>query len=517
MEKKIVVKNTCIMIYGYEKCEDLSLEYSLSGYNIRDGYYPFGYYYDEENKILYIPRGLDIKSLENKFKCKAIIDRNYYKYDKIDDVLIKYQPRDEVQRQSLAFLTGQYPYVKNKTQSQLGLYLNTGKGKTYASITSIAILGVKSIIITYAIGWLHQWKKCFLDYTNMKDDEVYIINGSSSIHRLLKYGSSKYKTFLISHATIKSFGDTYGWDKLSQFIESLRVGIAVFDEAHLNFTNMMQFSFNTNIWKTFYVTATPARSDHSENLVYANAFRNVPGIELFDDEEDPHTEYIALKFHSNPELQDYKKFRGRGFGFDRNNYINYLTRNPNYYKMLRIIVDISCKLKGKSLYYIGTNEAIMDTKRWIEKYCPWLIGNIGVYTSIVPKEQKVKQLDKKIILSTTKSAGAATDIKGLELTVVLNEPFKSPVIARQTLGRTRDADTRYIELVDCAVNQVMKFHRSKQNIFAKYATNMKEIDMCKENIVNARLEKIKERIQRESNALIFMDYDEYNMVEDDME
>ena len=51
------------------------------------------------------------------------------------------------------------------------------------------------------------------------------------------------------------------------------------------------------------------------------------------------------------------------------------------------------------------------------------------------------ELDKRIILSTVKSCGAAVDIKGLKLTILLAEPFKSEVQTIQTFGRTRDKDT----------------------------------------------------------------------------
>ena len=73
---------------------------------------------------------------------------------------------------------------------------------------------------------------------------------------------------------------------------------------------------------------------------------------------------------------------------------------------------------------------------------------IGIYTSIIPDSEKEDQLNKRIILSTTKSCGSAMDIHGLKVTVVLAEPFRSEVLARQTLGRTRDDNTYYIDCVD---------------------------------------------------------------------
>ena len=59
-----------------------------------------------------------------------------------------------------------------------------------------------------------------------------------------------------------------------------------------------------------------------------------------------------------------------------------------------------------------------------------------------------KEKKKKLLLTTTKSAGLGEHIPGLKMTIVLAEPFKSEILARQTLGRCRDKNTTYIEVVD---------------------------------------------------------------------
>ena len=102
---------------------------------------------------------------------------------------------------------------------------------------------------------------------------------------------------------------------------------------------------------------------------------------------------------------------------------------------------MAIKKPGKHLFYIGTNEAILYIRDWIYQNFPELVGQVGIYTSIIPPQYKQEQLNRKIILSTTKSAGAAMDIKGLAEVVNLAEPFKSRVLAQQTLGRTRSDNT----------------------------------------------------------------------------
>jgi hypothetical protein len=110
---------------------------------------------------------------------------------------------------------------------------------------------------------------------------------------------------------------------------------------------------------------------------------------------------------------------------------------------------------------------------------------------------KKAQLDKKIILSTTKSCGAASDIKGLAKTIVLAEPFKSEVLARQTLGRTRDRDTMYIECVDEGFSHIKRYYNQKKPIFDKYATESSHMRLSDND-----LKKRAHELEKARNALI---------------
>lgn len=134
---------------------------------------------------------------------------------------------------------------------------------------------------------------------------------------------------------------------------------------------------------------------------------------------------------------------------------------------------------------------------------------MGIFTSTYTQAEKQVALSKTIILSTTKSAGAALDIRGLKATFVLNEPFKSEVLARQTLGRTRNDDTDYIEFVDTGFTSTRQYYRAKKPIFKKYASDCKEIQLDFNTLNNKaeELELIRENVkaQYEANRM-FIDY-----------
>lgn len=490
---KIVIKHSSIEINNYD-LGDSKLEGIFSIYDKRTfSYYPKGIEYDEENRRLIVPRGIDIYYLENLFGETAVVDKKCDPFDKVSPMKIKYLPRDDIQKEALRFMLGEsVDYRRNKECSQLSVNLNTGRGKTYCSIATAAYMGLRSAIITSSLNWLEQWRDCILDYTDTKEKEIYMLTGSASIFRLLKKDISQYKYILISHATLKSYAEKHGYDKLTELFQYMRIGIKFYDESHLHFDNMCMIDFHTNTYKTYYVTATPKRSNEDEDRIFQLYFKNVPGITLFDEENDPHTNYIAIRYNSNPTPQEIS-FCKNQYGLDRNKYTNLIVTKPNFYNILHIILSIALKSQGKTLIYIGTNQAISVVYEWITTNYPELINNVGIYTSVVVANKEA-QLDKKIILSTTKSCGAAMDINNLENTVVLAEPFKSEVLARQTLGRTRAANTKYIEIVDTGFHFIKKYYEYKKPIFEKYACSCSQITLKQDELIMRANKIVEERM-----------------------
>ena len=501
---KIVIYRTHIEINDYNLGDCPQIERTFSIYDMTyHKLFPKGMLYDEERKILMLPRGIDIGFIERLFQVEPVIDSSIDPVGDIGQVMLKYKPRDEIQQEAIRFMLSIDKYSRNKNHTMLSVNLNTGKGKTYCAIATASYLGFRSAVITDSIGWLEQWRKFFVEYTDIKDDEIYLISGAPSLMKLFNRDINKYKVILSTHSTLKSIGDSQGWDKISEFFKYCQIGIKFFDEAHLNFDNMFQIDCYTNTFITYYLTATPGRSDRNENTIYGYYFKNVPSIDLYDSENDPHTKYAAIKFNSNPSPVEASECKNN-YGLNRIKYTDYLVHNDNFHSLLYILVDMALKKPGKHLFYIGTNDAILYVRDWIYENFPELVGQIGVYTSITPSDKKKDELEKKIILSTTKSAGAAMDIKGLAETVNLAEPFKSRVLAQQTFGRTRNENTLYKDIVDIGFYYTKKFYEHKKPVFSKYATECVEINMKKDDI-ETRCKKIKESREGLINAFSFYD------------
>jgi superfamily II DNA or RNA helicase len=496
--ERIIVTNTAIIVQDYElhSCEELERVFSKwDGVTHKLSYMCF--HYDEENKRLYLPAGMDLwfvrKCLNERYYTR--IEHDPFEY--LGNVKMKFPPRDNDQVEALKFMCGIEEYQDNIHKPQLLLSLATGIGKTYCSIATMCFFGIKSIVITNSNSLLSQWEGEILKYTNISEKEIVRISGSDYCNMILNGSSNKAnngKVYLCSHGTLRSFGERYGWDKVHELFIKLKIGLKFYDECHMTYENMMLIDYFSNTYKTYYVSATPGRSDYRENRIFQISLKNVPMIDLFDENKNPHTNYVAIKWNSHPSAMQISYCKHRIYKFDRNKYVDYVTRKPEFYDMLRVIMDMvksATKNGGVVLMYIGTNEGILRVYKWIADNYREYIGDIGVFTSLVDKETKLKEKKKKILLSTTKSAGLGEHINNLKMTVVLAEIFKSDILARQTLGRTRDDNTLYVELVDLGFIYTKKFYYAKQATFNKYAKDVSDITIDSYEL-NRRAEIIKE-------------------------
>ena len=480
-EDRIKVTNTAIIVENYGFHDNPTLEKPFQIFDpVTHKINYQGLYYDKDNRRLYMPAGIDLWWVKSALNEKYYTRINHVPYKKMDrQIGIKYRPKDERQEEALRFMCGVSEYERNGDLYQLSVNLNTGAGKSYCSIATMAFYSINTMIITGSNSLLSQWESEILKYSTIRREEIVRISGSDYCNMILLGSSGKAangKVFLCSHGTLRSFGERYGMDKISKLFEVLGIGLKFYDEAHTNYYNMCMIDFFTNVYKTYYVTATPGRSNWKENQIFQISLKNVPAIDLFDESLN-HTSYIAIKWNSNPSAMAISACKSRIYGMDRNKYINYVTNKKEFYDMLTIIMEMvntATSKGGKVLMYIGTNEGILRVYYWIAHNYPQYLGRIGIFTSIVSKEDKLIEKQKTLLLSTTKSAGLGEHIEGLKMTILLAEPFKSEILARQTLGRTRNDNTLYIELVDMGFLYCRKFYQAKLPVFNKYAKDVSD-------------------------------------------
>lgn len=472
---KIEVYYSHIKINNYTQGDCPRLENYFRLYDeVRHTSYYNHIIFDRVNNALFIPRGVDVFLVEQLLNSRAeyIIRPDEYLIN--TEIRMKYAPRDDKQKTTLKFITGTDEFHNYKNASQYLISLSTGSGKTYVATAYFAITGLKPMVCSYNLS--DQWRERIKEYSDIKDREIYTIQGADSIRYLMSKSreelNSKYKVYLATHGTISSLFNTAGMDAVHNLFIHLGIGVKVIDEAHKNFENTCKIDYSSNTLKTIYLTASPARGDERENRIFGLYFKNVPKIDLFG-EEDKHTKYIALRYSSNPTLFEMDSCMTNR-GFSRTNYANYIVTKPNFYYMLHIIFDLISRFEGKKLFYVSSNEAIMAIYNYIHNDMTlrhyW--GKVGIYTSINPN--KMSALDCEIILTTSQSAGEGRDIPGLICAVNLSDPTKSEPLVIQKFGRIR-LNGYFIDLIDEGFKTLNKYYYNNLKLYNKYAVSSNDI------------------------------------------
>jgi len=475
--RKIVVYNNKVVVNNYSYGDFPGLDSSFEVFDpITHTYKTIAAEYDRKAMTLTLPRGMDIPYLEKMLGYNAFYDNSYIQpKNNINQILVKYPPKDTKQSEAISFLSGTGNYKFTKTYGQLFLALDTGAGKTYLGIVYTALLNLKTIIITTSNQWLSQWRTRFIEHTNILSSEIHSINGSMDINNLLEKPDTvydKYKVYTVTHATLLSYANAYGWGSIDTLFRKLGIGLKIIDEAHLNFDNIYHIDYASSVYRTLYLTATPVRGEYNENRIYQIYFKNIPMLDLFDPDNDPHTHYISLRYKSNMSLSDINRCQSI-HGFNKQTYCDLLMYYENFDFISRIVMDMIYKIPGRKMLFFATNNAIVFFYKWLIYNFPEIQNDIGIFTSI--NSDKQSALQKTYILTTSKSAGAAVDIPELMVCVNMAEPTKSPPQNKQRFGRTRAYNSYYIDVVDVSLKVISNYYKASYAMFEKYAIDIKDV------------------------------------------
>lgn len=468
-DKQIRVYHTHIEVYPYKLGENEHVEKMLSVWLDADHRYePIGFYV--YNDVLYVPRGFSIFVLQKEFNARAFINRSSDKYEKTKIYSMLFPPKNKIQEESIDFLTGSNEFSSASKYSQQALILDTGDGKTYATVSAIVKMRMRAIIITHQDKIKMQWINTFLEKTNIPSDELCNISGSEVITDIITGEFDNKSFYFVNHQTLQSYGRQHGWDSIKELFTKIRVGIKVFDEAHLSFKNLLRIDFFSNTKKTFYLTANFDRSDPKESRLFRMSFSSVYKFgeqTKFYEEKRKHIIYVPVLYRSNPsytQLQSVLTMRG----FSVSKFFKYAFHEDCNETMLSVFFDtfeIANRLEGRMLITLPTIEDTYKLENLIEKKYPNLQKTIGTINSKNKKEYNynIKE-NADIIISTIRSSGTGSDIVGLRSVINL-EPFNSKIITNQLAGRLReyakDKNTYFFDLVDIAFPSCENQYKSK--------------------------------------------------------
>lgn len=449
--------NTHMEISPYEYGDFPIIESKFTAFDkMKQETYPCGYII--ENSTLYLPRGAPVEFIESVIETKAEYvseDDPRHPMNGFTDIIV--EPRNEIQRQAIDFLTQDKP--------QLAFLGKTGFGKTFCTSYALTKVAEKTMIIVPMGVIRNQWLTTLLTQFRYREDRVMVLT-PTVMDRLADGMIDDADVYITSHSSLYSYMLRHGGYGLHQLFRKLKIGVKIFDEAHKYFDNLLLIDFFTNTHRTWYLTATFGQSDKTRNECYLRAFSLVSrfGAEESKKVMPPHVIYHTRSIFSHPTSKQ-KSVMMAYPGFTAARYGKYAffedSNGTAYREILNILAECS-KLEGKTMIFVPLIEAADKVYEMLKKDVP--DKTIGIYHSKTPRDEKEEAESKDIIISTIKSSGTGRDVKGLRF-VICCEPFASKIVAEQTLGRLRPLptgeDCHYFDIVDRDIPPCNWWHRAR--------------------------------------------------------
>lgn len=375
-------------------------------------------------------------------------------------------------------------YLTNKDAGPLrGLGLQTGVGKTVAFIWALQKLGRRSM--TTMTSRLEQWVKEMHAYTNLEEDDIYVIAGVGSLTKLFSQIDKqlKPKVILASTKTIRlylEYGPTYQHlPHPSKMCEELGIGIIGTDEYHEHFYTNFLIGLILNPKLFIPITATFIAND--------------PYVKnIFEQFVPKHVQFVGGEYDRFVNVTAYQYTSG-GFAIKPFHYMS-----PQGYsqvmfekfllgrgrKVLDSLVDdaiipiiknhyISLAEPGERFLFLCATRNLCDHLEGIFKRV-FKDKKISTFYSGMP----VSVLERyDMILSTPGSAGTGRDIKNLR-TCFAFESSGSETRNLQFIGRLRGPPSmmntpEYVYLSFSSIPQHVKYHTARAMLYGSRALSFR--------------------------------------------
>lgn len=328
-------------------------------------------------------------------------------------------------------------FLVNSDKPIRPLSQQTGDGKTYCAIKAAVRLDRKAFVLTS--GLTAQWKKSFVQFTDIDPDEVYLLQGFKSIADLIQ-SDFRPKVLIGSTQTIRAYcqrEEAYAaLPPIHQFLEAFGIGVKIVDECHMNFFANTQIDLQCQVPVNIYLSATYLRTDACGLRIFNTIF---PKSERYG--EGNYKKYVNISFYSYDvgyiaEDKDIHTMKG----YSHNLYESKMLVDRDTRKEFGQVVAQLVRNHFLTLRSPGQKMLIlMNTIRGVEM----LMGELAThFPELTIKEYIHGSPDTHlgegvdIIVSTPKSCGTGRDIKNLR-TCLLTVSMSSEVQTKQILGRLR--------------------------------------------------------------------------------
>lgn len=462
----IIVRNVKEDSHEYKKAI-----YDFSLYDSVLHKYTFSVF-SKNNNDLYFPASLTLERVQSAFpKEEVSVSFSNTAKAKTMNYIMVHQPKNELQREAIQFLL---KMRKDPNTHQRFLSLETGSGKTYVSINVISQLKKRAMIIVDTIDLAEQWKREFLNHTNLQDADIVILSGQDSVDE--QYQCQTGKIYIAIHRTLGNMLNN-DINSVNSLMNKLGIGIRVFDESHVNFGNICKINSFSNVEYTIYLTATPNRTNFLDNSLYAKVFSSVPYFNGKNIESEKYHTVILCNMDTHPGIDD-KIYVKTKYGFSQSRWADYVLEKGYEFlleSLSNIFKTFTLVERGKkTAIMLPTIKLINKVKTDLQIMYPNL--DIGVFTGAVPKGKREEQLNKKVFITDEKIFGKGADVKDLE--VLINYvPIGNIINTEQIIGRLRNREgysSILIDVTDIGFDPCIKQSKIRKRYYKKKAKKIIE-------------------------------------------
>lgn len=483
---QIIFRHGHIAITNYHMGDNMAFEKSLSVWDkINFKYIMKGGYYVEALHEFRIGRGYDTRLLSKFFgnNIPVRVDNDAYPADKVDIKLLQ-PPRDDFQKVAITFMANQGQYRSNARFTQQMIDMPTGSGKLYCGIASSAFLSARTVIIVPFSKLLTQWRDGYLEFTDLKEDEIMIVQGKKACKKIIDGECEKVKVFIFMVDTIYSFVKSEGALEAIEMFRATKAYTKIIDEAHKDMKSIAMIDALCNFRMNYYMSASPGRSDNKENWIYKNLYINVPKFgSKFMTQEEKHINVMIKKYQFVPDMRAINRMVRPNVGMNSKLYEKELVSTPynertnNLKDAIVVMLNWSKKLvlkENKIMLMCGTIDMIHYLSEIAETVFP---GEVGEYYGSLTKDKKEKALEKKVIVATSSSLGTGANIPGLQHIYNVST-YANWIDATQLPGRGRklnNAQVVYCEFVNYGFRKTISQYERRKSVLLKVSKSGKII------------------------------------------
>ena len=366
------------------------------------------------------------------------------------------KPRSSLQAELLDFLGGKAEFANTKDKPRKAMFVDTGEGKTFITISHICDEGHRAAIICPDDRAITTWLEEFEAFTDLDPtSEVALLKGRETAEKIIK-NKDQYKLLICSAPTLSSMFKSKDEDLVRRVFEEMEISLKVIDEMHLKLQTIFQLEMHVVTKNTIYMTATDKRRIQKEQQILESMMP--PDDCVYRQGKVEKFDFVEVQYYSNA-TKEHQKGINKPNGFDALVYLKMLTNKEWPYfdwfcqNVLRKSVKYALKKrtdpKNKIAIVVKTNDAGDALGKYIEQEFPDV--SVGYFNSRIPDmETRMKETDKTIIISTDKSLSGIINILSLEVMINVT-PITSEAHLLQIAGRLRkEGDKRriFMQLAD---------------------------------------------------------------------